>query len=88
MEITLEMFQSLCAASQVTPRIVDVVRGMRFKSSAADERLMSCYSSAWLPPLSQHLGVPVGVEQPQAGDSGFGRFALAPRRQHTLGVAF
>jgi len=43
MQITLEMFQMLCAATRATSRMVDLVRGMRFKSAPRDDHFVSCY---------------------------------------------
>lgn len=43
MKITLDMFRMLCVSSRVTPRYLDLIRGMGYKSGPADEHFMSCY---------------------------------------------
>lgn len=43
MQITPDMFRMLCAASNVTPRMVDLLRGMQCKSAPGDEHFMACY---------------------------------------------
>ncbi|KAF2259194.1 hypothetical protein CC78DRAFT_82270 [Lojkania enalia] len=44
MKITLGMFQLLCTNSQVTPRFLSLVEGMRKKNFPKDEHFMSCYT--------------------------------------------
>jgi len=61
MKITLKMFQGICSSSHVTPRITDIVRGMRYKSSATDEHLMTCHSSVRSPPPQQAGSLPAEI---------------------------
>jgi hypothetical protein len=43
MQITSDMFRTLCAASRTTPNIIDLIRGMRYKLASGDEHYMNCF---------------------------------------------
>jgi len=64
MKITLEMFQVVCAASEATPRLLDLVRDMGRKSKPPAEQFMSCYctvnSSAGYPDSSSREAARLG----------------------------
>jgi hypothetical protein len=56
MRITLGMFRALGKGLSVTPRILDLIRGMRSKLSPGDEHFMSCYYDLHETPNTQHRG--------------------------------
>jgi hypothetical protein len=45
MNITSNMFKAICTSSGVHPRVLDLIRGMGYKSRPTDEHFMGCYCS-------------------------------------------
>jgi hypothetical protein len=43
MQITLDMFQMLCTSSMITPKMLDLIRGMRYKLAPEDEHYMNSF---------------------------------------------
>lgn len=43
MQITSDMFRTLCAASKTTPKMIDLIRGVRYKLAPEDEHYMNCF---------------------------------------------
>lgn len=56
MRITHGMFRALGEGLNVTPRILDLIRGMRSKITPGDEHFMSCYYDLHETPNTQHRG--------------------------------
>lgn len=75
MQITGDMFRMLCAASRATPRMVDLVRGMQYKSAPGDEHFMGCYYD-----INGHENCSVGARYESSPeptpDLGFGESCL------------
>ncbi|KAK3374188.1 hypothetical protein B0T24DRAFT_625880 [Lasiosphaeria ovina] len=44
MKITADMFRALCTSLKTFPRMLDLLRGMQYKSAPSDEHFMSCYN--------------------------------------------
>lgn len=51
-DVTFEMFQTICASHQITPRFLNFVLGLGRKFTSWDEDFMSCYSC--ISPSNRH----------------------------------
>ena len=43
MDLTLDMFKSICATLNTKPRFLDLIKGMGSKSRPTDQQFTSCY---------------------------------------------